>query len=463
MFAQILPLPAQRCSRPTGGGPLIRRPTDCARTTATSRRPPEGRPSVFPRPFLHCVTSRCQEDRPISPQDTPHPIHRPAPAPSARTRPAAAARRRPPFALLRRRTPGRDHDTVELLIGPVHEAATASPTSPDDGPVRWRSSPSGRSASAASTSATTARRWPCCVPSETYELPLDEVLARAARASTCGSRTGASTWATRSTRRSWAASSRTRSGRARARTSSSGAPSRGEIPGFGRGRRARAVPAAAGAASGARTGRSSCTPGERTLVGASPEVHVRMTGGTVVMNPDQRHVPLSARGARPPRRLLDFLADRKEIEELSMVVDEELKMMCTVGDMGGVVVGPRLKEMAHLAHTEYELRGRSPRSTCARCCGRRCSRRRSPARPCRTPAGSSSGTSDGGRGYYAGALALIGRDAGGAQTLDSPILIRTADIDAATDGCGCRSAPRWCAAPTRRARSPRRTRRPPGC
>jgi 2-amino-4-deoxychorismate synthase len=36
-----------------------------------------------------------------------------------------------------------------------------------------------------------------------------------------------------------------------------------------------------------------------------------------------------------------------------------------------------------------------------------------------------------GRGYYAGALALFGRDAGGARTLDSPILIRTADIDAA--------------------------------
>jgi phenazine biosynthesis protein phzE len=36
----------------------------------------------------------------------------------------------------------------------------------------------------------------------------------------------------------------------------------------------------------------------------------------------------------------------------------------------------------------------------------------------------------GGRGYYAGALALLERDSGGAQTLDSPILIRTADIDA---------------------------------
>jgi 2-amino-4-deoxychorismate synthase len=38
----------------------------------------------------------------------------------------------------------------------------------------------------------------------------------------------------------------------------------------------------------------------------------------------------------------------------------------------------------------------------------------------------------GGRGYYAGALALVGRDSGGTQTLDSPILIRTADI--AADG-----------------------------
>ncbi len=39
------------------------------------------------------------------------------------------------------------------------------------------------------------------------------------------------------------------------------------------------------------------------------------------------------------------------------------------------------------------------------------------------------GTDGRGRGYYAGALALVGRDAGGARTLDSPILIRTADID----------------------------------
>lgn len=114
-----------------------------------------------------------------------------------------------------------------------------------------------------------------------------------------------------------------------------------------------------------------------------------------------------------------------------MVVDEELKMMCTVGDMGGVVVGPRLKEMAHLAHTEYELRGRSSLDVrevlketmfAATVTG-------SPVQnACRVIERYETG----GRVYYAGALALLGLDASGAQTLDSPILIRTADI--APDG-----------------------------
>ncbi|MEU3350445.1 anthranilate synthase family protein [Streptomyces sp. NPDC037389] len=167
--------------------------------------------------------------------------------------------------------------------------------------------------------------------------------------------------------------------------------------------------------------------GERTLVGASPEVHVRMAGGTVVMNPISGTYRYPA-GGPSADDLLDFLHDPKEVEELSMVVDEELKMMCTVGDMGGVVVGPRLREMAHLAHTEYELRGRSSldvrdvlRETmfAATVTG-------SPVQnACRVI----ERHEPHGRGYYAGALALIGRDAGGAQSLDSPILIRTADID----------------------------------
>ncbi|WP_225848395.1 anthranilate synthase family protein [Streptomyces sp. HPF1205] len=166
----------------------------------------------------------------------------------------------------------------------------------------------------------------------------------------------------------------------------------------------------------------------RTLVGASPEAHVRMSGSTVVMNPISGTYRYPAQGPSP-EGLLEFLHDPKEVEELTMVVDEELKMMSAICGLGGVVVGPRLKEMAHLAHTEYELRGRSEldvrevlRETmfAATVTG-------SPVQnACRVI----ERYEPGGRGYYAGALALIGRDAGGGQTLDSPILIRTADISA---------------------------------
>lgn len=201
--------------------------------------------------------------------------------------------------------------------------------------------------------------------------------------------------------------------------------------------------------------------GDRTLVGASPEVHVRMSGGTVVMNPISGTYRYPAGAAPTAEGLLSFLADRKETEELSMVVDEELKMMCTVGDMGGVVIGPRLKEMAHLAHTEYELRGRSSldvrevlRETmfAATVTG-------SPVQnACRVIERHEVG----GRGYYAGALALLGTDESGAQTLDSPSS-SAPPTSTPRGGCGCPSAPPWYGTPTRRARWPRPTPRRPGC
>ncbi|MGV9981232.1 anthranilate synthase family protein [Micromonospora wenchangensis] len=166
--------------------------------------------------------------------------------------------------------------------------------------------------------------------------------------------------------------------------------------------------------------------GTRTLVGASPERHVSVDDGLVMMNPISgtfRHT-----GATAGRdALLRFLHDPKEVEELYMVLDEELKMMAGVAEHGGQVVGPYLKEMAHLAHTEYLLAGRGTRdvrevlretmfaptvtgSPMQNAC-------RVIARHERT-----------GRRYYSGVLALLGRDAEGRQTLDAPILIRTAEI-----------------------------------
>ncbi|MBM0239222.1 chorismate-binding protein [Micromonospora sp. ATA32] len=169
--------------------------------------------------------------------------------------------------------------------------------------------------------------------------------------------------------------------------------------------------------------------GSRVLVGASPERHVSVDDGLVMMNPISgtfRHA-----GAQADRaELVRFLTDPKEVDELYMVLDEELKMMATVAEHGGQVVGPYLKEMAHLAHTEYLLAGRGSRdvrevlretmfaptvtgSPMENAC-------RVIARHERT-----------GRRYYAGVLALLGRDDAGRQTLDAPILIRTAEISPA--------------------------------
>ncbi len=125
--------------------------------------------------------------------------------------------------------------------------------------------------------------------------------------------------------------------------------------------------------------------GDRYLVGASPERHVSVHGGEVRMNPisgtfrlpKQVAAPDGAPAADLKRDLLSFLADEKEIYELFMVVDEELKMMCDICHEGGQVLGPFLKPMSHL---------------------------------------------------YGAALAILGRDPEGEPVLDSPIVIRTADV-----------------------------------
>ncbi|MFD4019630.1 anthranilate synthase family protein [Streptomyces sindenensis] len=350
----------------------------------------------------------------------------------------------PPFALLRRRTPGRDHDHVELLIGGVREADRLADLPVGPAPA-LALVPFRQIAERGFDVRDDGTPLSVLVADEFHELELAEVLAALPAHDVTVSDRGFDVpdeeYADIVRR-----VIRDEIGQGEGANFVIRRTFRGEIPGFGRAdalalfRRLLAGERGAywtfvvhtggsGPEEPSVPGRRRATGG-RTLVGASPEVHVRMSGGTVVMN------PISGTYRYPPegptaQSLLAFLGDRKESEELSMVVDEELKMMCTVGDMGGVVVGPRLKEMAHLAHTEYELRGKSSldvrdvlRETmfAATVTG-------SPVQnACRVIERYESG----GPGYYAGALALLGRDANGAQTLDSPILIRTADI--APDG-----------------------------
>ncbi|MUF05805.1 phenazine-specific anthranilate synthase component I [Pseudomonas sp. CCM 7893] len=167
--------------------------------------------------------------------------------------------------------------------------------------------------------------------------------------------------------------------------------------------------------------------GNRTFVGASPERHISVKDGLAVMN------PISGTYRYPPAgpnltEVMDFLADRKEADELYMVVDEELKMMARICEDGGHVLGPYLKEMAHLAHTEYFIEGKTRRDV-------RDILRETLFAPTVTGSPLESACrviqryEPQGRAYYSGMAALIGNDGKGGRSLDSAILIRTADID----------------------------------
>lgn len=170
--------------------------------------------------------------------------------------------------------------------------------------------------------------------------------------------------------------------------------------------------------------------GDRFLIGASPERHVSVEGGHVKMNPISGTFRMRGLETEVDRKreLLKFLDDEKEIYELFMVVDEELKMMCDICNEGGQVLGPFLKPMSHLIHTEYLLAGQTSRDVrevlrdsmfAATVTG-------SPVEnACRLIAEYETH----GRGYYSSVAALVGRDENGGQRADAPILIRTADID----------------------------------
>jgi phenazine biosynthesis protein phzE len=171
--------------------------------------------------------------------------------------------------------------------------------------------------------------------------------------------------------------------------------------------------------------------GKRCFVGSTPEKHLSVDKGRVVMNPISgtfRKAGL-ADNAALRKGLMDFLRDPKEINELFMVVDEELKMMSKMCEKGGMIVGPLLKEMSRLVHSEYLLVGESGRdvvdllresmfaatvtgSPVENACHIIARHEKQPRR------------------YYGCSIALIGRDEDGEAFLDSPILIRSLEIDA---------------------------------
>lgn len=188
----------------------------------------------------------------------------------------------PPFALLRRRTPGRDHDTVEVLIGQVGEVE------------RLADLPVGELPSLALVPFRQIRErgfdvrddgtpLSVLVAEEAYEIPLAEALATLPShpVRVDGGRFDVPD-------EEYAATVRRvvedEIGRGEGANFVIRRTYEGRIDGFGR---ADALALFRRLLEGERGAYWTYVvhTGERTLVGASPEVHVRMSGRTVVMNP----------------------------------------------------------------------------------------------------------------------------------------------------------------------------------
>lgn len=174
---------------------------------------------------------------------------------------------------------------------------------------------------------------------------------------------------------------------------------------------------------------------EKYFIGSTPERHLLVNNGDVKMNPisgtfrkEERHCKRS----ESKKGLLTFLNSQKEINELFMVVDEELKMMAKMCTKGGSIIGPILKEMSSLIHSEYLLSGKSDKDIfdlfidsmfAATVVG-------SPVEnSCRIIKHYSQSS----RRYYGSAMMLVGRDVEGKDFLDAPITIRTVEIDTTGD------------------------------
>jgi len=169
--------------------------------------------------------------------------------------------------------------------------------------------------------------------------------------------------------------------------------------------------------------------GERTLIGATPERHVTLDNGIACMNPISGTYRYPASGPNLPE-VTEFLRDKKEIDELYIVVDEELKMMSKVCDNDVWIDGPKLKEMASLAHTEYFIHGKSSMGP-LQILKATMFAPTVMGGPLESAARVIHEYEPEGRGYYSGAIALIGKK-DNKHVIDSSIVIRTADI--ATNG-----------------------------
>ena len=169
--------------------------------------------------------------------------------------------------------------------------------------------------------------------------------------------------------------------------------------------------------------------GSQYFVGASPERHISKRKKEVMMNPISGTFRKNETSQSTfEKDFYHFLNDKKEIYELFMVTDEELKIMCDLCEDGGIIVGPFIKEMSKLIHTEYLLVGNSNKDIHSLI-------KDSMFAPTVTGSPMENAFNiikkyeNESRSYYSSMIAIVGRDCDGESTLDAPITIRTLEID----------------------------------
>ncbi|MEU2058452.1 chorismate-binding protein [Streptomyces bungoensis] len=168
-------------------------------------------------------------------------------------------------------------------------------------------------------------------------------------------------------------------------------------------------------------------PRGAALAGASPQGHVSVEQGRVVMHPMCGTLRLPPGGLPAAEDLAAFLRDRKEAEELGAVVDAELAMLCGVTAGNVRLEGPGLRPLARVLHTECRISGTAAldvRHTLAGTLFAATAVGRPFAEACRVIAR----REPSGRGYYGGLIALLGHDASGGEQLDTAVLIRTFEL-----------------------------------
>lgn len=161
------------------------------------------------------------------------------------------------------------------------------------------------------------------------------------------------------------------------------------------------------------------------LIGASPEQHISLINNRVSMMPISGTYKYPASGPTP-KGLLDFLNDKKEENELYMVLDEELKMMTKICSENILVSGPQLFPMSKLLHTGYIISGQNS-STISNLIKSSLFAPTVTGSPLENASRVIAKYESTPRSYYSGCAFLLEND--DITNIDSCILIRTLEID----------------------------------